>query len=206
MADRTIVIFTSDNGGLLRTTSNVPLRAGKGSAYEGGVRVPLIVKWPGVTQPGSLCETPVITVDHYPTMLAMAGVTDHPQHTSDGESLASLLRQTGSLQREAIYWHYPHYHPGGATPYSAIRQGDFRLVEFHEDRHVELYNLKDDIGEQHDLSAQLPEKTAALRDRLHRWRESVGAQMPTPNPNHDPSADGGPKPKANNKEKEEKQK
>jgi arylsulfatase A len=161
--------------------------------------VPLIVKWPGVTRPGSLCETPVITIDYYPTLLAMAGGDDGPKHVVDGESLVPLLRQSGPLQRDAIYWHYPHYHPGGATPYSAIRQGDSRLVEFHEDNRVELYNLKEDVGERHNLAVELPEKTAALRDRLHGWRESVGAQMPTPNPNYDPNAAGPKKPKANGK-------
>ncbi len=189
LTERTIIVFTSDNGGLLGCTSNVPLRAGKGSAYEGGVRVPLIVKWPGVTAPGSVCGTPVISADAYPTLLALAGVPPPPSHTVDGESLVPLLRQTGALTRDAIFWHYPHYHPGGATPYGAVRSGDFRLVEFFEDGRAELYNLKDDIGETRDLAAALPEKTAALRQRLADWRTRVGAQMPTPNPAADPAKD-----------------
>ena len=189
LADNTIVIFTSDNGGVYGTTTNTPLRAGKGSAYEGGVRVPLIVKWPGVTKPGSVCHAPVIGVDFYPTMLAMAGVPA-AAGVVDGESIEPLLRQSGAMKRDAIYWHYPHYHPGGATPYGAIREGDFRLVEFYEDNHVELYNLKDDIGETKDLAATLPDKAAALRQKLHDWRERVGAQMPTPNPDYDPNGDG----------------
>jgi len=179
-----IVIFTSDNGGLIGNTINLGLRAGKGSAYEGGVRVPLVVKWPGVTKPGSVCQTPVIGTDLYPTLLVMTGIP-RPDGIVDGESIAPLLRQSGPLQREAIYWHYPHYHPGGATPYSAIRQGDFRLVEFHEDQHVELYNLKQDLGETHDLADKLPAITAALRQKLHAWRQQAGAQMPTPNPAYD---------------------
>ena len=189
LSENTIVIFTSDNGGLKAVTSNLPLRAGKGSAYEGGVRVPLIIKWPGVTKPGSVCHEPVIGVDFYPTLLAMAGVMP-PPGVVDGESLESLLRQSGSMNRDAIYWHYPHYHPNGATPYGAIREGDFRLVEFYEDNHVELYNLKDDIGETKDLAATLPDKTAALRQKLHDWRQHVDAQMPVPNPNYDPNHTG----------------
>jgi len=177
--ERTLIIFTSDNGGLRpEATSNAPLRAGKGSAYEGGVRVPLIIDWPAVAKPGSECRDPVMSIDFLPTILEAAGAK---QETAvDGVSLMTLLRDpTDKLSREALYWHYPHYHPGGATPYGAIRQGDFRLVEFYEDMHVELYNLRDDIGEQHDLAATMPERAAQLRDHLHAWRAKVGAQMPT---------------------------
>ena len=189
LSENTIVIFTSDNGGLKSVTTNLSLRAGKGSAYEGGVRVPLIVKWPGVIKPGSVCHSPVIGVDFYPTLLAMAGVKP-PTGVVDGESIEPLLRQSGSMKRDAIYWHYPHYHGGGATPYGAIREGDFRLIEFYEDNHVELYNLKDDIGETKDLAATLPDKAEKLRQKLHKWRQHVGAQMPTPNPNYDPNDTG----------------
>lgn len=194
LSERTIIVFTSDNGGLIGSTSNVPLRAGKGSAYEGGVRVPLIVKWPGVTKPGSVSHAPVISADYFPTLLEMAGASAPKSHTVDGESLAPLLRQSGALTRDAIYWHYPHYHPGGATPYGAVREGDFRLVEFYEDSRVELYNLAADIGETKDLAASMPEKAAALRQKLHDWRAHVGAQMPDPNPACDPAKD---QPKAN---------
>ena len=191
LSERTIIVFTSDNGGLTlgKVTSNMPLRAGKGSAYEGGVRVPLIVKWPGVTKPGSVSHAPVISADYYPTLLSIAGAAVPATHTVDGESLEPLLRQSGHLKRDAIYWHYPHYHPGGATPYGAIREGDFRLVEFYEDCRVELYNLKDDLGETQDLAAKFPQKTAALQQKLHDWRTRVGAQMPTLNPACDPSQD-----------------
>ena len=187
LSENTIVIVTSDNGGLASITTNLSLRAGKGSAYEGGVRVPLIIKWPGLIKAGSVCHTPVIGVDFYPTLLAMAGVPV-PPGAVDGENIEPLLRQSGSMKRDAIYWHYPHYHVCGATPYGAIREGDFRLVEFYEDNHVELYNLKDDIGETKDLATTLADKTAALRQKLHDWRQRVDAQMPTQNPNYDPSA------------------
>ena len=187
LTENTIVIFTSDNGGLLGCTSNVPLRAGKGSAYEGGVRVPLIVKWPGAVKPGSVCAAPVIGADWFPTLLAAANLPTPIGHVVDGESLVPLLKQSGALTRDAIYWHYPHYHPGGATPYGAIRSGDFRLVEFYEDNRIELYNLKDDIGETRDLAAAMPEKADALRRQLHDWRTRVGAQMPMPNPAYDPA-------------------
>ena len=131
------------------------------------------------------------------------GVADDPKHIVDGESIVPLLKQSGPLRRDAIYWHYPHYHPGGATPYSAVREGDWRLVEFFEDNHVELYNLKDDIGETTDLAQKMPEKAAALRQKLHDWRKSVGAQLPTPNPGYDPNAPAGPKQKSPRQQKAE---
>jgi arylsulfatase A len=190
LADHTIVVFASDNGGRVPTTSNLPLRVGKGSCYEGGTRVPLIVYWPGVTKPGSVSDTPVISMDLYPTLLEIAGLKDEARKTVDGVSLVPLLRQTGKLQRDALFWHYPHYQHyqlGGTTPYSAIHAGDFKLIEFHDDTRVELYNLRDDIGEQHDLSKEMPAKVDELRNRLHAWRKEVGAQMPTRNPNYDPS-------------------
>jgi arylsulfatase A-like enzyme len=194
LTERTLVVFTSDNGGLLRSTSNVPLRAGKGSSYEGGVRVPAIVKWLGVTRPGSVCDEPIITPDLYPTLLEVTGArgdTGHNAHV-DGRGIVPLLKDpTARLDRENIYWHYPHYHPGGATPYGAVRARDWKLVEFYEDMHVELYNLKDDVGEQHDRAKEMPEKAAELRDRLHAWRQAVGAQMPTPNPDYKPSGEAG---------------
>jgi arylsulfatase A-like enzyme len=192
LADRTVIFFTSDNGGLTRLgrqgpnpTNNSPLREGKGSPYEGGVRVPLVVRWPGVIQLGSTCDEPVISVDFFPTILEIAGLAKPPEAgTVDGVSLVPVLKDPKSrLPREAIYWHYPHYHPGGATPYGAIRAGDWKLIEFYEDMHVELYNLKDDLGETTDLAGKMPQQAARLRQMLHRWRQSVGAQMPQPNPN-----------------------
>ncbi|MFQ6132905.1 MAG: sulfatase [Armatimonadota bacterium] len=193
IAERTVIFFTSDNGGLRpRSTDNGPLRAGKGSAYEGGVRVPLIVRWPGEAKPGAVCDEPVISTDYYPTILEMAGAEGDPKHNAnvDGESIVRLLRKPDAkLKRDEIYWHYPHYHPGGATPYGAIRARDWKLIEFYEDMHVELYNLKQDIGEKNDLAEKMPKRADRLRRQLHAWREAVGAQMPTPNPNYDPGED-----------------
>ena len=199
VADNTVIIFTGDNGGLDRNgrpTENRPLREGKGSAYEGGVRTPALVYWPGVTSAGSVSEEPVITVDYYPTILEIAGVGGDASHNTevDGLSLTPVLGDpNASLNRDALYWHYPHYHPGGSTPHSAIRAGDWRLVEFFEDGQSELYNLNDDIGEANDLAGEMPEKVAELKAKLAAWREEVGAQMPTENPDYDPKKDQGSK-------------
>ena len=189
----TVVMFTGDNGGLIGNpkrpvTSNVPLRAGKGSAYEGGVREPFIIYWPGVTEPGSVCREPVMSIDFYPTILQMAGAKGDPRHNRavDGVSLVPLLRQSGRPPPRALYWHYPHYHPGGATPYSAIRQGDLKLIEFLEDGRVELYNLRRDIGETQDLAPSMAQEARDLRRALRNWRGAVGAQLPTANSEYDP--------------------
>ena len=197
--DNTIIVFTSDNGGLIlrndKATDNSPLRAGKGSAYEGGVRVPLIVFWPGATKAGVTEAVPAITVDLYPTLLEMTGVKPL-QSLVDGISLAPLLKSGTKPDRDAIFWHYPHYHPGGATPYSAIRSGDFRLVHFYEDGRDELYDLGNDISETKDLAATQPDRTKALRTRLDAWLKSVDAQLPKPNPAYDPAAEQGGKAKS----------
>lgn len=191
LAQNTIVLFTSDNGGLSHLngvkrgpTDNSPLRLGKGSSYEGGVRVPLIVRWPGVTTPGSVCHEPVMGIDIFPTVAEALGLTTLPgPGPIDGLSLVPVLRDPKArLPREALFWHYPHYHPGGATPYGAVRSGPWKLIEFYEDMRVELYNLEHDIGEQHDLAASQPALTRSLRDKLHRWRKEVGAQMPSVRP------------------------
>jgi arylsulfatase A-like enzyme len=190
ISDNTIIIFTSDNGGRVPTTSNVPLRVGKGSAYEGGVRVPLIVYWPGVTKPGSESDVPTITMDLFPTILHITGQKLGQDAVCDGVSLAPLLQQKGALPGRPLFWHYPHYQhyqQAGATPYSAIRDGDYRLIEYLDDSRVELYNLKDDVGEANNIAAANPEIVNKLRDELHAWRKSVNAQMPTPNRKYDPT-------------------
>jgi arylsulfatase A-like enzyme len=190
LSESTIVIFTSDNGGRIPNTSNAPLRFGKASCYEGGTRVPLIVYWPGASKPAGECNTPVISMDLFPSLIEMTGVNEPSQLAVDGVSLTPLLRGSGEIERDELFWHYPHhqhYQKAGAMPYGAIRKGDFKLIEFFNDMSVELYNLRDDIGEQNNLAQQMLEKTNELRRRLHQWRKEVGAQMPTPNPNYDPS-------------------
>ena len=191
VADNTVVIFMSDNGGLSTSrgkmpTSNVPLRAGKGWLYEGGIREPMIIKWPGAVKAGSVCSEPVTSTDFYPTMLEMAGLPLKPEQHRDGVSLVPLLKGTGTLNRKAIYWHYPHYHGSGCKPSGAVRAGDYKLVEWYEDGSVELYNLKNDISERRNLTAEMPEKAAELREMLHNWRKAMDARMPTPNPDYKP--------------------
>jgi arylsulfatase A-like enzyme len=186
--ENTVVVFTSDNGGLATAegspTTNRPLRNGKGWMHEGGNRVPLVVRWPGVTDdPGApdRCETPVVTPDLYPTLLGAAGVSTPEDQPVDGIDLRSVL--AGSQpNREAVFWHYPHYGNQGGSPASAVRAGDWKLVEFFEDDHVELYHLGEDVREEHDLSDHRQEKVAELRARLEEWRDRVDADYPTENP------------------------
>jgi arylsulfatase A-like enzyme len=195
LANDTIVIFNSDNGGVVgrrHITSNEPLREEKATLYEGGIRVPLVVRWPGVVQPGSVSGIPVISVDFFPTIVEMSGAPAPARGAVDGLSLVPLLRPRGGLPRSAIYWHYPHYNfhqPLIPTrPCGAIRKGDFKLIEFYEDGFAELYNLREDIGERRNLAPSLSDKAAELRRDLDTWRESVGAQMPIPAPeNYDPA-------------------
>jgi arylsulfatase A-like enzyme len=184
--DNTVVIFTSDNGGLSTAegspTSNIPLRAGKGWLYEGGIREPLIIKWPGVTQAGAASDRIVISNDVCPTLLEIAGAPPKPQQHIDAVSFAAILRGREQPERTPLFWHYPHYANQGGYPGGAVRAGDFKLIEDFEDMHVELFNLKEDLGEKTDLAAKMPEKVEELRKLLHDWRKSVDAMMPTPNP------------------------
>lgn len=184
----TMIIFTSDNGGFYKATNNAPLRANKGSYYEGGIRVPLIVKWPGVTKPGAVISEPVISSDLYPTCLAATGKGLLPNQHRDGLSLLPLLQGAQTLDREALFWHFPHYnqHPS-SYPSSVIRRGPWKLIETFDPERVELYNLKEDLGESQDLASQHPDLTRSLQVQLNDWREAVGAQMMEPNPNYDPS-------------------
>lgn len=197
VADRTVVIFTSDNGGLSTkegpntpATSNAPLRDGKGYLHEGGIRVPLIVRWPGVTRPGTTCDVPASGQDLHPTLLAIAGAAPDPGTTLDGESLVPLLRGQGTIKRDALFWHYPHYSNQGGRPGGAIRKGDRKLIENYEDGRLELFDLRSDPGERRDLAAEFPDEAARLRDQLAAWRASVDAQMPTPNPDYAPAKAG----------------
>lgn len=195
LADDTIFIFTADNGGLsvkegpdTPATDNAPLRAGKGYLYEGGLRVPLIIAWPKRIKAGSINSTPVYTSDLFATALEAAGVKNSTG--VDGLSLLPLLRGRRQLKRDALYWHYPHYSnqsiDGGHfdQPGAAIRQGAYKLIEFYQDDHVELYDLKRDLGERNDLAGSRPQVAARLRQKLAAWRKSVDAQMMTANPDY----------------------
>lgn len=184
IADRTVLIFASDNGGERRVTSNAPLRGGKSQLYEGGIRVPLIVYRPGSHRSGETCAVPVATPDLHPTLTELAGVKNGPNEVVDGESIVGLLDHERDLQRDSMYWHYPLDRPHflGGMSAGAVRQGDFKLIEFFDTGKVELYNLKADLGEQENLADRMPEKATGLRNRLARWRASVGAQVPASAP------------------------
>jgi arylsulfatase A-like enzyme len=186
LTERTVVLFTSDNGGLSTAegspTCNLPFRAGKGWNYEGGLRVPWIVRLPGRVAPGTTCDVPVISNDIYPTMLDLAGLAMPAEQKVDGVSIAPLLEQKGALAERTLYWHYPHYSNQGGRPCGALRTGATKLIEFFEDSHVELYDIPKDIGEQQDLAPAQAARADELKKALAEWRTSVGAQMPTPNP------------------------
>jgi len=184
--ERTLVIFTSDNGGFAKATDNSPLRANKGSNYEGGLRVPVIIKWPGRTKPGSVSDEPVISTDFYPTILAATGQDLRPHQHVDGENLVPILTGSGGLDRDAIYWHYPHYnrHPH-SFPCGVIRAGDWKLIEAFETGELSLFNLAEDIGETNELSTKEPAKVAQLHAKLKAWREDVGADPMRENPEYE---------------------
>ena len=189
LAENTIVVFTSDNGGVSTgggwAASNYPLRTGKGWLYEGGIREPYIIRAPGVTQPGTVCSVPVTSTDFYPTLLDLCGLPLVPEQHMDGVSIVPLLKGADSLEREAIYWHYPHYSGGlGGRPSAAIRQGKWKLIEFFEDRRVELYNVAEDSEEQLEQSEAQPEITAKLLKNLKDWYVEIDATFPTPNKNY----------------------
>ncbi|MDA0195131.1 MAG: sulfatase [Bacteroidetes bacterium] len=204
LEDNTIIIFFSDNGGMAAgnwgnpervvpdslvdvayATSNLPLRGAKGWLYEGGIREPLIIKWPGQGMKGTESDVPVISTDFFPTILDMLGLPIPTENKLDGVSIANLVKGQTELDREAIYWHFPHYsNHGMQSPGGAIRSGDYKLLEYFENGSVQLFNLKDDIGEQNDLAASEPEKVRELKAMLQKWREDIGANMMPPNPNY----------------------
>ena len=181
LADDTLVFFTSDNGGLMSVTDNRPLRAGKGHPYEGGIREPLIVRWPGVVAPGTTSHEPVTSVDYLPTICEAAAVPVPSDRDIDGVSLVGHLRSGGTdpLDREAIFWHFPHYR-GDIVPYSIVRAGKWKLIKRYEGKTFELFNLADDLSEQMDLSASMPEKVAELDAILRQWLEQTDAKLPRP--------------------------
>jgi arylsulfatase A-like enzyme len=202
--NNTLIIFYSDNGGMSAanfyyparkipqneldkefSSSNLPLRGAKGWMYEGGIRVPLIVKWPGKGQKGTLCDVPVTSPDFLPSILEIAGIPLTPEQHTDGVSFVPLLKGETKIDRDAIYWHFPHYsNHGMQSPGGAIRCGDYKLLEYYENNTVQLFNLKEDIGEMNDLSKSNPDKVSELRDKLHAWRDKISAKMMSPNPDY----------------------
>lgn len=195
LSDNTIVVFTSDNGGLsvregrnTPATINHPFRAGKGYLYEGGTRASWVVRWPGVTTPGSVSAEPMITHDLLPTVCDIVGIQPKDRKsngTVDGVSLVSLLKDPkATLKRKALYWHYPHFANQGGRPGGSVRMGGWKLIERYEDGSLELYNLKDDIGETKNLAKTMPEKAKELLGMLKKWRKEVDANMPEPNPDY----------------------
>ena len=192
LADNTVVVFYSDNGGLIErfdqadgvvVSTNAPLRSEKGTLYEGGIREPLIVRWPGVAETGATSATLMTSPDLLPTFAEIAGAALPEGQTLDGISLVPVLRGEEPDTSRAIYWHYPHYHH--AAPAGAVREGDYKLIEFYDDGHLELYNLAEDVGETNNLADVMPEVAEALQAKLAAWRQDVGAEMPTPNPDFD---------------------
>ena len=201
LAEKTLVVFFSDNGGVASNkrhglehhgsiTSNHPLRGMKGMLYEGGIRVPMIARWKGVIAPGSTCDVPVIGTDYFPTFLEAASAAPPPADTQplDGESLLALMTgQSESLRRQAIFWHMPGYLPGRQAPATAMHAGNWKLIKSYEEDSIELYNLAQDISEEHDLAAKLPEKAAELHAALKAWVAETGARIPPQNPKYKPT-------------------
>ncbi len=190
VADNSIVVFTSDNGGLHvpeltlpRVTHNGKLRAGKGYLYEGGLRVPAILRWPGKVKPGTTIDTPIVTMDWLPTFLEIAG--QKPPATLDGVSLVGLLQGTAKLADRPLYWHQPHYTNQGGLPGTALRDGNWKLIEWSEDGNVDLFDLAADPLETTNLAEKHPDRVKAMRAKIAEWKKSVDAQEMTPNPNFD---------------------
>jgi uncharacterized sulfatase len=193
LSDNTIVVFFSDNGGVFhcfadnkgeQITDMTPLRGEKGGIFEGGIRVPMIVRWPGKIRPNSVCNTPVVSVDFLPTFTEIGGISLPEEQITDGVSLVPLLTETGQLKSREIFSYFPDYHHD--VPGVAVRQGDYKLFKASEDGHLELYDLADDPGEGRNLASRMPEKAEELHGILMDWLESVGARSATPNPDYDP--------------------
>ena len=196
ITENTVVVFFSDNGGLHAVTSMKPLKGFKGTLDEGGIRVPMLARWPGKIAPATVCHEPVIGTDIYPSFLELAGVEKPKEYPLDGESLILLFLQKGQLKRPAIFWHFPVYLTGSygmtrlwrTTPVGAIRMGNYKLLEYFEDGHLELYNLRDDIGETNDLATMEPGKAKHMQEVLAEWRRNINAPFPLKkNPEYDSS-------------------
>ncbi len=194
LSENTLVIFTSDNGGLSTSegwpTSNLPLRGGKGWMYEGGIRVPLIIRWPAARKTGSVSDAPVYGLDCFGTIMDAIGSQPPAGHKLDGVSLMPVLKG-GDLPERALFWHYPHYGNQGGAPAAAVRRGPWKLIHWLEDDRTELFNVVDDIGETKDLSEEHAERATALKAELTRWQNEVGALSPIPNPDYNPDQPSG---------------
>ncbi len=191
LTDNTIVVFYSDNGGFEQLQDQAPLNGGKAMIFEGGIKVPLAIKWPGVISTGSKCEVPVISDDFFPTFASVLNENSISKDI-DGYNILPLLKQKGKIDRDALYFHFPHYHHLGYKPAGAIREGDYKLIEWFEesktggDNAYQLFNLKDDVGENKDLSNEMPDLVERLKNKLHDWRKKMNAQEMEVNPDHNP--------------------
>jgi arylsulfatase A-like enzyme len=190
LMDNTIICFTSDNGGVSSgdafSTSNLPLRGGKGRQWEGGIREPYYIYAPGITKAGSVTDVPASGIDWYPTLLALAGVSVPARQAVDGVCLVPVL-EGGSIKQRPLFWHYPHYGNQGGEPSSIIMEGDWKLIYYHEDERYELYNITEDIGEQRDLVSAQSARARAMSARLRQWLDSTGAKFPAKDPQYDPA-------------------
>jgi arylsulfatase A-like enzyme len=184
LAENTLIIFTGDNGGLLPVTDNRPLRSGKGYPYEGGIREPLIIRWPGKIKADIQSDEPVTSVDFFPTICEATGIKLPPDREIDGISLIPVLNQSDKLNRDALFWHFPHYRGKDVVPYSIIRSGDWKLIKRYQGKMYELFNLKSDLSETTDLSEKMPEKVRVLNTKLIQWLEDIGAKLPKKNPKY----------------------
>ena len=181
--DRTLIIFTSDNGGLLGVTNNAPLRSGKGFPYEGGIRVPLIIFWPDFINGGKVIDTPVSSIDFFPTLCSAAGIKNSTDKAVDGLNLLPLFRGENNIKRQSLFWHFPHYR-GKINPYSIIRNGDWKLIKRYDGKPFELFNLKNDLSEKNDLSQDMPEKVKELNEEIMIWLLKTNAKVPRANPDY----------------------
>lgn len=181
--ERTLIIFTSDNGGLLGVTNNAPLRSGKGFPYEGGIRVPLIIFWPNFINGGKVIDTPVSSIDFFPTLCSAAGIKNSTDKAVDGLNLLPLFRGENNIKRQSLFWHFPHYR-GKINPYSIIRNGDWKLIKRYDGKPFELFNLKNDLSEKNDLSQDMPEKVKELNEEIMIWLLKTNAKVPRANPDY----------------------
>ena len=181
--DRTLIIFTSDNGGLLGVTNNAPLRSGKGFPYEGGIRVPLIIFWADFINGGKVIDTPVSSIDFFPTLCSAAGIKNATDKVVDGLNLLPLIKGENNIKRQSLFWHFPHYR-GKINPYSIIRNGDWKLIKRYDGKPFELFNLKNDLSEKNDLSQDMPEKVKELNEEIMIWLLKTNAKVPRANPDY----------------------